>query len=205
MKLAKLTAFFEDLSQTLATFPWRNTAFALRQRFREDQLGLTASSLTFTTMLSLVPLLTVALAVFTAFPMFAKFQIVLQQWLIQSLIPDNIARQVLGYLSQFASKASKLGWVGLLFVLTTALTLILTIDRTLNTIWRVKKQRSLTQRVLVYWGVLSLGPLLLGGSLTVTSYLLTVSSSVVGDGGGLRLVLNALELALVALGMAVVA
>jgi membrane protein len=203
MKLAKLTAFFEDLSQTLATFPWRNTAFALRQRFREDQLGLTASSLTFTTMLSLVPLLTVALAVFTAFPMFAKFQIVLQQWLIQSLIPDNIARQVLGYLSQFASKASKLGWVGLLFVLSTALTLILTIDRTLNTIWRVKKQRSLTQRVLVYWGVLSLGPLLLGGSLTVTSYLLTVSSSVVGDGGGgLRLVLNTLELALVALGMA---
>jgi membrane protein len=202
MKLAKLTAFFEDLSQTLATFPWRNTAFALRQRFREDQLGLTASSLTFTTMLSLVPLLTVALAVFTAFPMFAKLQIVLQQWLIQSLIPDNIARQVLGYLSQFASKASKLGWVGLLFVLSTALTLILTIDRTLNTIWRVKKQRSLTQRVLVYWGVLSLGPLLLGGSLTVTSYLLTVSSSVVGDGGGLRLVLNALELALVALGMA---
>ncbi|PKO60040.1 MAG: hypothetical protein CVU24_14015, partial [Betaproteobacteria bacterium HGW-Betaproteobacteria-18] len=96
-----LDAFFKDLSN----FPWKNTAHTLRERFREDRLGLTASSLTFTTTIALVPFVTVVLAVFTAFPMFAKFQVVLQQWLIQSLIPDNIARQVLGYLTQFAGKA----------------------------------------------------------------------------------------------------
>ena len=62
-------------------------------------MGLTASSLTFTTTIALVPFFTVALAVFTAFPMFSKMQGALQGWLVDSLIPDNIARQVLGYLT----------------------------------------------------------------------------------------------------------
>jgi membrane protein len=57
-----------------AEFPWRNTALTLRERFREDRLGITASSLTFTTTISLVPLFTVALAIFSAFPMFARLQ-----------------------------------------------------------------------------------------------------------------------------------
>ena len=93
----------EALASELSHFPWKNTAHTLRERFREDRLGLTASSLTFTTVLALVPFVTVALAVFTAFPMFGKLQEVLQRWLIDSLVPDNIARQVLGYLTQFAA------------------------------------------------------------------------------------------------------
>jgi membrane protein len=76
----------------LRRFPWRNTAITLRQRFREDRLGLTASSLTFTTIISLVPLFTVFLAVFTAFPIFAKLQDVLQKWLLESLIPETPSR-----------------------------------------------------------------------------------------------------------------
>ena len=118
----------------VAHVPWFHALLTLRERFREDRLGLTASSLTFTTTIALVPFFTVALAVFTAFPMFAKFQDVLQKWLIASLVPDTIARQVLGYLSQFAGKASKLGSVGLAALLVTALALIFTIDRTLNSI-----------------------------------------------------------------------
>ena len=194
---------FTDFREALAGFPWRNTVFALRERFREHHLNLTASSLTFTTMLSLVPLFTVLLAIFTAFPMFAKLQDVLQKWLIESLIPENIARQVLGYLSQFSSKASQLGLAGLVIVLTTALALVLTIDRTLNTIWRVRRPRPLAQRVLIYWAVITLGPLVLGASLAMTSYLLAVSTSAVGSGaGGLRFMLDGLEFALLTLGMA---
>ena len=109
----------------VASIPWRDAAITLRERFREDRLGLTASSLTFTTIIALVPLITVGLAVFTAFPMFAKFQDVLQKWLIESLVPDNIARQVLGYLNQFAGKASRLGVAGLAILLGTALALLL--------------------------------------------------------------------------------
>lgn len=183
--------------------PWIEAVRTLRERFRDDHLGLTASSLTFTTTLALVPIITVALAVFTAFPMFAEFQDVLQKWLIQSLVPDNIARQVLGYLTQFSGKASKLGVAGVAVLLGTALALIFTIDRTLNNIWRVRKPRPFAQRVLIYWAAITLGPLLLGVSLTITSYALSASKGVVGAmPGGVGLLLNAVQFLLVGAGMA---
>ncbi len=69
MIVPQLQDFFERLAQ----FPWRNTARTLRQRFRDDRLGQTAGSLTFTTTIALVPMVTVALAVLTVFPMFADF------------------------------------------------------------------------------------------------------------------------------------
>ena len=162
----------QQLLADLSKFPWRDTAITLRQRFRDDRLGLTASSLTFTTSIALVPFFTVALAIFTAFPMFAKLQGTLQVWLVESLIPDNIARQVLGYLTQFTRQASRLGVAGLAVLVVTAIALVLTIDRTLNNIWRVRKPRPFGQRVLIYWAAVTLGPLLLAASLAATSYLL---------------------------------
>jgi membrane protein len=189
--------------QEVAHVPWFDALHTLRERFREDRLGLTASSLTFTTTIALVPLITVALAVFTAFPMFAKFQDVLQKWLIESLVPDNIARQVLGYLNQFAGKASKLGVAGLAVLLGTALALVFTIDRTLNNIWRVRTPRPFAQRVLIYWAAITLGPLLLGASLSMTSYAITASRGVVADmPGGLTVLLDILQMVLVGGGMA---
>jgi membrane protein len=186
----------------LSRFPWLPTARTLGERFREDRLGLTASSLTFTTTIALVPLVTVALAVFTAFPMFGKLQGAVQQWLVQSLVPDAIARQVLGYLTQFAGKASRLGAAGLALLLVSALALVLTIDRTLNNIWRVRRPRALAQRVLVYWAVMTLGPLLLAGSLSVTSYALVLSRGLVGGTPGVvKLVLDLVQFALVAAGL----
>ena len=162
----------QQLLADLSKFPWRNTAITLRQRFRDDHLGLTASSLTFTTSIALVPFFTVALAIFTAFPMFAKLQGTLQVWLVESLIPDNIARQVLGYLTQFTRQASRLGVAGLAVLVVTTIALVLTIDRTLNSIWRVRKPRPFGQRVLIYWAAVTLGPLLLAASLAATSYVL---------------------------------
>jgi membrane protein len=192
-----------QLWQNLRRFPWRTTALTLRERFREDRLGVTASSLTFTTTISLVPLFTVALAIFSAFPMFAQLQTTLQRWLVQSLVPDNIAKPVLSYLNQFAAKAGQMGWAGALVLLVTALALILTIDRKLNDIWRVRTSRPLTQRVLVYWAVLTLGPLLLAASLSVTSFALTASRGMVdGLPGGLRLLLDTLQFGLITAGLA---
>ena len=183
---------------SLSRFPWSGTALTLRDRFREDRLGLTASSLTFTTSIALVPFFTVALAIFTAFPMFSKMQGALQGWLVQSLIPDNIARQVLGYLTQFSRQANKLGGAGLAVLLITAIAMILTIDRTLNGIWRVRKTRPLPQRVLIYWAAITLGPLLLAASLALTSYVLSSSSGVVGSlPVSLRFILNTVQFALV--------
>ena len=180
----QLETLLGELWRDTLNFPWRNTALTLRERFREDQLGVTASSLTFTTTISLVPLFTVALAIFSAFPMFARLQTTLQRWLVESLVPENIAKQVLSYLNQFAAKAGQMGWAGALVLLVTALALILTIDRKLNDIWRVRQPRPLTQRILVYWAVLTLGPLLLAASLTATSYAVSASSGMVSGGSG---------------------
>jgi len=162
-------------------FPWRQMLRTLWHRFREVRLGMTASSLTFTTVLALVPLFTLGLAIFTAFPIFAQVQEQLQRWLIESLVPESISRQVLGSLTQFSRKASRLGLVGLIAVVATSLALLVTIDRTLGQIWRVSRQRPWSQRVLIYWAGITLGPLLLGGSLAISSYLFTGYLSGLGD------------------------
>lgn len=190
------------LLTNLQRFPWLSTARTLVQRFREDRLGMQASSLTFTTMMALVPFFTVALAVFTAFPIFGKLQAALQGWLVQSVIPDAIARQVLGYLTQFASKASRLGMVGITALFFVAISLVLTIDRTLNGIWRLKQQRPLGQRVMVYWAVMTLAPLLVGASLSLTSYVISASRGLVASmPGGVRFLFDLIEFALLAGGL----
>ena len=197
--IERLEALFADLSN----FPWKTTALTLRERFREDRLGLSASSLTFTTTMALVPFVTVALAIFTAFPMFAKFQVVLQKWLVESLIPDNIARQVMGYLTHFAGQASKMGVAGVALLLVTALALVLTVDHTLNSIWRVRTHRPFGQRLLVYWSTLTVGPLLLGISLTMMSYAISASKGVVAVmPGGVELLLDTLQFVMMAGAMA---
>ncbi len=194
-----LRAFVQNLSD----FPWKSTALTLRRRFREDRLGLTASSLTFTTTIALVPLITVALAVFSAFPMFGKLQLVLQRWLVDSLMPESISRQVLGYLTQFAGQANRLGSIGLVALFGTALALILTIDRTLNAIWRVRQPRPLAQRLRIYWSGMTLGPLLLGASVTMTSYALSASKGLVGGmPGGIGFLLDAIQFMILAAGTA---
>ena len=187
----------------MKNFPWRNTGQTLLQRFGEDRLGNTASSLTFTTLISLVPLFAVVLAVFSAFPMFGKLQVSLQQWLAANLIPDVISKQVIGTLTQFANKANRMGWVGFVALLVTAVSLVLTIDRTFNAIWRVRRPRPLAQRVLIYWGVLTLGPLVLAGSIALTSYVVSVSRGLVGAmPGSLQLVLDVVEFGFTVLGAA---
>jgi membrane protein len=202
-RLRALETLARALWRDALNFPWANTAITLRERFREDRLGITASSLTFTTTISLVPLFTVALAIFSAFPMFDRLQVTLQRWLVQRLVPPDIAKQVFSYLNQFAGKAGQIGWAGALVLLVTALALILTIDRKLNDIWRVRQPRSFTQRVLVYWAVLTLGPLLLAVSLTVTTYAVTASRGVVsGLPGGVRFLLDAVQFALLTGGIA---
>jgi len=194
---------FANLLQTLQNWPWADTARTLRQRFREDRLGITASSLTFTTLIALVPLVTVALALFSAFPMFATFQVAIEKYFLQALVPETIAKPVLMALTQFAAKANRLGTVGLVFLVVTAIALMLTIDRTLNAIWRVRKPRPIAQRVLVYWSAATLGPLLLGVSLSLTSYVISASRGLVAAmPGGLGLLLNTIEFVVLAAAMA---
>lgn len=201
--LQRLRLIVAELPQTLRAWPWFETLRTLRQRFRDDRLGLTAGSLTFTTLIALVPLVTVMLAAFTAFPMFKGFEGALETYFLQNLVPDNIARPVLRSLTQFTAKARGMGSAGLILLVVTALALVLTIDRTLNGIWRVRQARPLGQRVLVYWAALTLGPLALGMSLTLTSLAVSASRGWVSAlPGGVAMLLETIQFLLLAVATA---
>jgi membrane protein len=152
-----------------------------RRRLDEERLPQVAGSLTFTTVLALVPVLTIALAIFTTFPLFSTFRSSLEAYFVQNLMPKSIANTILGYLTSFAAKATRLSAVGAVALMLTALTMMGMIERVFNHIWRVRTARPFMQRMLVYWAIITLGPLLIGVSITVTSYLSSATSGVVSS------------------------
>ena len=172
-----IVSYLKALVENLTEFPWKRCALIVFERFREDRLAQTAGSLTFTTSIALVPLFTVVLAAFTIFPIFGQFQAGIQRWLVESLMPESISRQVLGYLTQFSSKASRLGVAGFAALVFSALALVLTIDHTLNAIWRVCTHRSWIKRMVLYWTAMTLGPLVIALGL----FLMSMVFSYTGD------------------------
>jgi membrane protein len=160
---------------------WRGAAeflIAVARRFYEDRGAQIAGSLSFTTLLSIVPLLTVALALSTAFPVFDDAITTLQLFLFENFLPDaeglaTISEQILS----FSEQAGRLTAIGLVFLLLTAVMLMLTIDDALNRIFRVRRRRPLAQQIIMYWSVLTLWPVLIGASLSLTSYLVGNTSA----------------------------
>lgn len=160
-----------------------------------------ASSLTFTTVLAIVPMLAVVLALFTAFPLFAEFHKSLETFLGESLLPPSVSDTILRYLNQFAAQASGLTAVGGAFLVLTSIMLIMTIDEAFNEIWNVVRQRPIRQRLLVYWAIISLGPILMGASLWASSVLARESMGYIGSlSEGLSLLLNLVPLLMSILG-----
>lgn len=145
------------------------------RRFKEERCFQLCGSLTFTSMLAMVPLLTIMLTVMTAFPVFDNLIEVLRNFVASNFMPQASSRSVTVYMQQFAENAAKLTAVGIVFLGVTSIMLMLTIDRAFNTIWRVKRPRPLIQRVLIYWSVLTIGPILVGSSLSMSSWLVTQS------------------------------
>jgi membrane protein len=144
-------------------------------RFVQDRCAQAAASLTFTTLLSLVPLITIALTVFSAFPVFDEFSAQIKLFLMNNLMPENAGIIITQYMQQFADSATRLTAVGIVFLGVTAMTMMLTIDVVFNDIWQVSRSRPLVKRLVAYWAVLTLAPLLIGASLSVTSWLVGLS------------------------------
>lgn len=155
------------------------------QRARDMRLPQVAGSLTFTSVLALVPLLAVALSIFTTFPMFGEFRAALEKNLLRELLPEQYAAQLLRYLNNFAAKATQLTALGLVFIAATAMLMIHTVERALNELWLVQQQRPWAQRVVIYWTLITLGPILTGASLAATSYLWSASAGLVKQLPGL--------------------
>lgn len=156
------------------------TRLTLR-RAREERLAQVAGGLAFATVLSIVPLLAVCFALFTRYPVFKQLERAIEEYLLKSLLPAEISRTVLKYLNQFAENAHGLTLLGSLFVLLTAIALLLTVENALNQIWQVKKSRPLLKRIGLYLLMLAIGPPALGASLWATSYVLSASMGWIGS------------------------
>lgn len=147
------------------------------QRARKERLPQIAGSLTFTTVLSVVPFLAVCFALFTRYPSFFRhFREAIETLLLENLLPADIAQPVLRYLHQFSVNAGGLTWVGAVALLGTALALLLTVENALNQIWGVKRNRPVLKRLGLYLVMLAIGPPVLGLSLWATSWLLGISA-----------------------------
>jgi membrane protein len=148
-------------SASLLSFMWKHLI--------QDRIILSAGSLAFQTILSLVPFMAVILSMLKVFPVFGSFKRYFGDFLFQNFAP---AQGVLlkNYLWEFIDKTSSLSIVGGIFLIVIALFLISTIDQTLNGIWEVHDPRKVLQGFTLYWTVLTLGPVFIGTSLVASSY-----------------------------------
>ncbi|MFZ3018697.1 MAG: YihY family inner membrane protein [Gallionella sp.] len=144
-------------------------------RFSQDRCAQIAGSLTFTTLLSLVPLFTIALTLFSAFPVFENYSTQIKQFLTGSLMPDIASKVITQYMRQFTDSAMRLTALGIGLLAVAAMFLLLTIEHAFNVIWRVAQPRPLLKRLVIHWAALTLAPLLVGVSLALTSWLVGLS------------------------------
>ena len=155
------------------------TAFLrlLSMRAREARVAQTASSLAFLSLLAVVPMVAIAFSVLTILPAFGDLRGSLQAFFASQLFPPAFSETVVQYVNQFASKADKLSVVGIFILFLTALSALRTIERTLDGIWGVADRRPWAHRLALYWTIMTLGPLLAGGSVAIHSYFWTVTRS----------------------------
>lgn len=141
----------------------------------DDQITVNAGYLAYVTLLSLVPLIAVGVAIFSAFPGFESTRLAIESFLFTNFVPTS-SDVIKEHISSFAGNANQMTAVGISFLAAIALLLIRNVDATLNRIWRIKKKRPMMISFAVYWMVLSLGPVFLGGSIAVTSYIVSLVS-----------------------------
>ncbi len=165
-----------EAASALASF----TVYA-GQRFVRDGCPQRASGLTFTSLLAMVPLLAVSFAIFSAFPAFDKLKGKAQSYIFENFVPQ-VGTEVQAYLEGFTAKTGQLSAVGVVFLAVTAIMLLMTISNTFNSIWNVDRAKGLFSRMLVFWAVLTLAPLLFGASFSIYSVLVGLASSSGAEG-----------------------
>jgi membrane protein len=146
----------------------------LVQRFLADRGAHSAAALTYTTLFAVVPMMTVTFAMLSAIPAFQGVGEQIQSYIFSNFIPSTGA-MIQEYLVAFTNQARQLTWFGVGFLMATALMMLLTIEKAFNDIWRVRQPRRGMSSFLLYWAILSLGPLLLGAGFAMSTYVTSLS------------------------------
>ncbi len=172
-------------------------------RARENDLTEVTSTMALATLTAIVPVLALSLAAFSAFPGFAGARQALEDLIVMSLLPEQYSEQLLGYISQFTSHAAGLTTFGLLGLAVTAFLLIDKLFVTLNRIFKVTAPRPWFQRVLIYWALMTVGPLAVAVSLTMTGHYAAMALEGI-DPGVSKTLYNVGQVFLQAFGFAVI-
>ena len=146
--------------------------------FQKERIHVTAGYLSYVTLMSLVPLMVVMLSVMTAFPIFSEIRELIENFIYQNFVPAS-GDVVQEHITGFVSNASKMSAIAITALFILAMLLISAIDKCLNKLWRVNEKRRIITSFSMYWMVLSLGPVLVGSSLVMTSYIFSLVS--IGD------------------------
>ena len=142
-------------------------------RIQTDNILRVASSLSYTSLIALVPLIAIGLAVFSAFPVFVEIKAQLQDTIVQNLVP-SIGKEISQYFNEFISATAKLTTVGVVGIAVTAILLLSTIENSFNYIFKVYKPRSIKTKITLYWTIITLGPLLYGVGFSLRGYFYTL-------------------------------
>lgn len=159
---------------------WKNKLLEIMQKIREfvyfvmkraqnDTVLRVASSLSYTSLIALVPVLAIALAIFSAFPVFNEVRQQVQDMIIQNLMPDT-GQDIKLYFAQFINATAKLTTIGVVGIALTAILLLSTIENSFNFIFKVTRPRRFTTKITLYWTIITLGPLLLGTAFSLKGY-----------------------------------
>ncbi len=146
----------------------------LYQRFLEHRGISSAAALTYTTLFAVVPLMTVTFSVISAIPFFHGMGGQIQTFIFSNFVPSTGAT-VQEYLQGFSLQARHLTWVGVLVLAVTAFMMLLNIEHAFNVIWRIRQPRRGVAGFMLYWAILSLGPLLLGAGFAISTYIASFS------------------------------
>lgn len=137
-------------------------------RFWNDNLSQAAAALTYASLLALVPFIALTVAMLSGFTAFDAARERMTAFFLTRLVPE-VGAELETYLTEFAANAANLTAIGVVALAVTAILLLSSIEYTLNSVWRVERPRSIGVRILIYWTVLTLGPILLGVSFALTS------------------------------------
>ncbi|MFI8481510.1 virulence factor BrkB family protein [Pseudomonas sp. NPDC078700] len=146
----------------------------LLQRFSADQGISNAAALTYTTLFAVVPMMTVTFTMLSVIPAFQGTDVQIQSFVFRNFVP-SAGETVQEYLRNFTLQARQLTWIGVIILAVTAFLMLVTIEKTFNTIWRVRQARRGVSSFLLYWAILSLGPILLGAGFAVSTYIASLS------------------------------
>lgn len=149
---------------------FQNFVSAVIKRFLDNRCIENAAALTYTTLFAVVPLMTVTYSILSAVPSLQDVGDSIQNFIFESFVPST-GEMIQSYLNDFSTQARKLTSIGIGFLLVTSFLMLRTIDKALNNIWQVTHIRRGMSGFLLYWAILSLGPVLLSAGFLVTSYL----------------------------------